>query len=154
MFKVLNYGVYFIYCGEKNNSPVKIGATSDIENRVSALQTGNPYQLYCKAFIPCSGKDQAYRLEAFFHRQFRKNRMIGEWFRLYHFDMKKLLDRFNGKESHPIKKQGFNIVKQSNKENRKLEKENNKLKIQIIDLEDQVEELTQINLMNGANLFQ
>lgn len=152
--KTLNYGVYFIYCGEKNNSPVKIGVTSDIENRVSALQTGNPYQLYCKAFIPCSGKDQAYRLESFFHRQFIKNRMVGEWFRLYHFDMKKMVVRFNGKESHPIKKQGFNIVKQSNKENRKLERENNKLKIQVIDLEDQVEELTQINLMNGANLFQ
>ena len=41
-----------------------------------------------------------------------------------------------------------------NKKNRKLERENSALKIQIIDLEDQVEELTQLNLMNGANLFQ
>ena len=152
--KELHYGVYFIYCGDRNNSPVKIGVTSDIENRISALQTGNPYQLICKALIPCADKDQAYRLESFFHRQFRKNRLIGEWFKLYHFDMKKLLKRFNGRQSTPIPKQGFNIVKQANKENKKLERENNELKIQIIDLEEQVEELTQINLASGANLFQ
>jgi hypothetical protein len=151
--KDLNYGVYFIYCGQRNNSPVKIGVTSDIESRISALQTGNPYQLFCKAFIPCDNKDQAYRLEGFFHRQFRKNRMIGEWFKLHHFDMKGMLNRFNGMQSSPIEKQGFNIVKQASKQNRKLERENNELKIQVIDLEEQVEELTQINLMNGANLF-
>ena len=152
--KDLNYGVYFIYCGVKNNSPVKIGVTSDIENRISALQTGNPYQLFCKAFIPCSNKDHAYRLESFFHRQFRKNRMIGEWFKLYHFDMKKLLNRFNGMQSAPIEKQGFNIVKQANKRNRKLERENSELKIQVIDLEEQVEELMQVSILNGANSFQ
>lgn len=112
--KDLNYGVYFIYCDERNNSPVKIGVTSDIENRISALQTGNPYQLFCKAFIPCVNKDQAYRLESFFHRQFKKNRMIGEWFRLHHFDMKKSLKRFDGAQLVPIKNQGFNIVKQAN----------------------------------------
>ncbi|MCP4325189.1 MAG: GIY-YIG nuclease family protein [Alteromonadales bacterium] len=152
--KELQYGVYFIYCGDRNNSPVKIGVTSDIESRVSSLQTGNPYQLDCKAFIPCSNKEQAYRLESFFHRQFRKSRMIGEWFKLYRFDLKKLLDRFSSIETIPLKKQGFNIVKQANKRNRRLERENSELKIQIIDLEEQVEELTQINMVNGANLFQ
>ena len=152
--KQLQYGVYFIYCGDHKNSPVKIGVTSDIENRVSALQTGNPYQLECKAFIPCADKEQAYRLEVFFHRQFRKSRMIGEWFKLYRFDLKKLMARFSDIERVPIKKQGFNIVKQANKRSRKLERENNELKIQVLDLEEQVEELTQINLTNGANLFQ
>ena len=152
--KELKYGVYFIYCGDRKNAPVKIGVTSDIENRVSALQTGNPYQLICKAFIPCHDKTQAYHLENFMHKQFRKSRMVGEWFRLHNFDMKKLLHRFNGRQSSPLKKQGMNIVKQTNKQNRKLERANNELKIQIIDLEEQVEELTQINLSNGANLFQ
>jgi hypothetical protein len=152
--KELQYGVYFIYCGDYKHSPVKIGVTSDLENRVSALQTGNPYQLECKAFIPCENKDQAYRLESFFHRQFRKSRMIGEWFKLYRFDLKKLLERFSSIETIPLKKQGFNIVKQVNKRSRKVERENSELKIQIIDLEEQIEELTQLNLMNGANLFQ
>lgn len=150
----LVYGVYFIYCGDKESSPVKVGVTSDIERRVSSLQTGNPYQLICKAFIPCDSKEQSYRLESFFHRQFRKNRMVGEWFRLHHVDMKMLLKRFNGRESMPIKNQGLNIVKQVKKKNRKIERENIELKLQIIDLEEQVEELTQINLTSGANLFQ
>jgi len=152
--KELQYGVYFIYCGNLKNAPVKIGVTRDIESRVSALQTGNPYQLICKAFIPCNDKTQAYHLESFFHKQFSKCRMIGEWFRLHHFDMKRLLHRFNGRQANPIKKQGMNIVKQTNKRSRKVERENNELKIQVIDLEEQVEELTQLNLMNGANLFQ
>ena len=152
--KELNYGVYFIYCSDRNNSPVKIGVTSDIENRISALQTGNPYKLFCKAFIPCNNKDQAYRLESFFHHQFRKNRMVGEWFRLHYFDMKKSLERFDGAQLVPIKKQGFNIVKQANKQNRQVERENAELKILVIDLEEQVEELTQLNLISGANLFQ
>ncbi len=152
--KELNYGVYFIYCGDHKNAPVKIGVTSDIENRVSALQTGNPYQLECKAFIPCANKDQAYRLESFFHRQFRKSRMIGEWFKLYRFNLKVLMDKFSSIETTPLKKQGVNIVKQANKRSRELERENHELKVQIIDLEDQVEELTQLNLASGANLFQ
>jgi len=133
--KELNYGVYFIYCGDQNHSPVKIGVTSDLENRISALQTGNPYQLICKALIPCSDKKQAYHLESFFHKQFRKNRMNGEWFKLQYFDMKKLLHRFNGRQEKPITKQGFNIVKNTNKENKKL-------KAKIIDLELQIKELT------------
>ena len=134
--KDLNYGVYFIYSGEKQTSPVKIGVTTDLERRIAELQTGNPYQLNCKALIPCSDKTQAYNLESFFHKQFKKNRMMGEWFKLYHFDMKKLLNRFNGRESEPIAKQSFNIVKITNDLNRKLEKENGELKLQVSRLED------------------
>ena len=65
-----------------------------------------------------------------------------------------MLDQFSELDSIPLKKQGFNIVKQANKRSRKLERENSLLKIQVIDLEEQVEELTQVNLANGASLFQ
>ncbi len=104
-----SYGVYFIYCGEKQTSPVKIGVTTDIERRIVELQTGNPYKLICKALIPCDDKTQAYHLESFFHKQFKKNRMMGEWFKIYSFNMKELLNRFNGRQSKPIEKQSFKV---------------------------------------------
>lgn len=148
------YGVYFIYCGEKQTSLVKIGVTCDIEERVSALQTSNPFQLFCKAYIPCHDKEQAYKLESFLHNRFKKSRMIGEWFRLYHLNLKGILEGFSKRQATPLKKQGFNLVKKATKHSRKLQKENNELKNKVIDLEDQVEELTQTILVTGANLFQ
>ena len=105
--KDLTYGVYFIYCGDKQTSPVKIGVTSDLESRIASLQTGNPYKLTCKALIPCDDKTQAYHLESFFHKQFKKNRMMGEWFKLYNFNMKKLLHRFNGRQTKKIEQKSF-----------------------------------------------
>lgn len=33
----LQYGVYFIYCGDYKYSPVKIGVTSDLEEQVEEL---------------------------------------------------------------------------------------------------------------------
>lgn len=152
--KEQNYGVYFIYCGEQKNSPVKIGVTSDLDSRMSALQTGNPYQLFCKAFIPCFDKDQAYKLEGFLHHRLKKSRMIGEWFRLYHLDLKKMLDSFSDMQAIPLKKQGLNIVKQTINENSRLKKSNKELRVKIVDLEEQVEELVQNDLIAGANMYQ
>ena len=152
--KKQNYGVYFIYCSVDKNSPVKIGMTSDIESRLSALQTGNPYQLFCKAFIPCHDKDQACKLEAFLHNRLKKSRMIGEWFRLDHLNLYKLLNSFSEKQAIPLKKQGCNLVKSTEKRVRKLERQNAELRIKIIDLQDQVEELTQTMIVTGANLYQ
>lgn len=152
--KERNYGVYFIHCGKKGNTPVKIGVTCDIEERVSSLQTGNPYQLFCKALIPCHDKKQAYELESFLHNRFKKERMIVEWFRLYNFDLKEILNCFSEKQSFPLEHQKLNTIRKTNKESKKLKRENAELKIKILDLEDQIDEFAQITLATDANLYQ
>ena len=138
--KLMSYGVYFIYCGDQQNSPVKIGVTSNIESRISNLQTGNPYVLVCKALIPCEDKGQAYRLESYLHDRFKKKRMNGEWFKLYDFNMKSILNGFSDKELKPLKKQGFNIVKKSRDEAKRLAKENKDLRLKVLKLQRDMEE--------------
>ena len=149
----MSYGVYFIYCGDQQNSPVKIGVTSDIDNRIANLQTGNPYILKCKALIPCKDKAQAYNLESYLHYRFRKKRMVGEWFRLYNFNLKAILDDFSDKKSSPLVKQGFNVIKKSNNEARRLKKENTELKSNVKNLENQMEQMYQDALALEANRF-
>jgi len=149
----LQYGVYFIYCSDQENSPVKIGVTSDIDNRISNLQTGNPYVLKCKALIPCKDKAQAYNLESYLHHRFKKKRMVGEWFRLYEVNLKAILDDFSNSRSVPLIKQGFNIVKKASKEIKLLKKKNKELTLRVESLEDQMEEMYQSQLAKEASSF-
>lgn len=149
----MSYGVYFIYCGDQQNSPVKIGVTSDIDNRISNLQTGNPYVLKCKALIPCKDKAQAYNLESYLHHRFKKKRMVGEWFKLYDFNLKAILDDFSNSRSIPLMKQGFNVVKKASREIRQLKKQNKELTSKVESLEMQIEEAYQEQLASEANRY-
>lgn len=149
----MTYGVYFIYCGDQQNSPVKIGVTSDIDNRIANLQTGNPYVLKCKALIPCKDKAQAYSLESYLHSRFKKKRMVGEWFKLYDFNLKKILDDFSERKCSPLTKQGFNLVKKSSNEIKQLKKKNKDLEFRVESLELQMEEMYQDQLALNANRF-
>jgi hypothetical protein len=67
--------VYFIQA--VNGGPVKIGWTSDekFQNRLSGLQTGNPYRLQV---IGTMEGDQ--QVERSLHKQFQHLRLCGEWF--------------------------------------------------------------------------
>lgn len=69
-------GVYFIQAGR--NGLVKIGWCKDIypEKRMSVLQIGCPETLEIVYSIhPCSRT-----FEGFLHKEFRKDRVRGEWF--------------------------------------------------------------------------
>lgn len=68
--------VYFIRAG--NDGAIKIGFTKgDVSNRLRSLQRDYPDRLTCIRQIP------GLRLtEAWLHRRFRKNRIVGEWFTL------------------------------------------------------------------------
>lgn len=71
--------VYFIQCG-KQGGPIKIGKASDVEKRISELQTGSPFTLSLLAKIPCAGDKDAFRMEKWFHDRFHRKHIRGEWF--------------------------------------------------------------------------
>jgi Meiotically up-regulated gene 113 len=65
----------YIIGGPGADSPVKIGITARVEDRLRDLQTGHPYPL--KILAKCPGdQDQ----EAALHQRFKNLRITGEWF--------------------------------------------------------------------------
>jgi hypothetical protein len=66
--------VYFLRQG--TTGPIKIGFTVDLQGRIAALQTSNPYPVILMGSVP---GDQAVEREA--HVQFAHLRLHGEWFR-------------------------------------------------------------------------
>jgi hypothetical protein len=68
--------VYFI-SSEAEDAPIKIGyTTSEIDNRIKALQTGHPHKLTVLAEM-----DGSYRLEHALQRIFAGQKIYGEWFK-------------------------------------------------------------------------
>lgn len=63
--------VYFIGGGPF----IKIGWSASMEDRIAALQTGNPYKL--EILGTCVGSMET---EREFHEQFKEHRAEGEWF--------------------------------------------------------------------------
>jgi hypothetical protein len=77
--------LYLIQCNEF----VKIGISYDVEERLSALQTGNPYPL---AILDSFEFADAGYIEGILHRKFADARVQGEWFRLTNARLKELTE--------------------------------------------------------------
>jgi hypothetical protein len=58
---------------------VKIGRTKNVEDRLSKLQTGNPFNINPIGFIPTA---EPMKIEKAFHHIFNSFRRNGEWFKL------------------------------------------------------------------------
>ena len=69
--------IYFI-SDEKGS--IKIGVASDIEKRLSSLQTGNPNPLKVKRLIRIKGVND-YEAERALHDHFKEYQLTGEWFK-------------------------------------------------------------------------
>ncbi len=73
--------IYFITTvSEKGGDHLKIGVTTDIDNRVKQIQTGCPLPIKVDCLIPASSKQHAYDLEAQLHSKFAEYMTCGEWF--------------------------------------------------------------------------
>lgn len=66
-----NGSVYFIECG----GFIKIGVTTDLEKRLKSIETSNPHDPTILLSLP--GTTQS---EKAFHRQFKKQHKVREWF--------------------------------------------------------------------------
>ena len=67
--------------------PVKIGTAQNIEQRLSALQTGNPRELHLIGILP-----EGHKQEQELHTQFASCHIRGEWFALNTSEVKELLN--------------------------------------------------------------
>lgn len=68
--------VYFITDGEF----IKIGIASDLDRRLSQLQTGNPRELRVLYIIECHDMSEARSLETYLHQRLRDCCVLNEWF--------------------------------------------------------------------------
>jgi hypothetical protein len=66
--------IYFIQCSK--TGAVKIGKANNVANRLSTLQTSNPYKLNLIAVV----EDCEIQVEKHFHNSLKKFRLNGEWF--------------------------------------------------------------------------
>lgn len=76
--------LYLIKCNEY----YKIGIATDLDSRVAALQTGNPYPL---VVIACFRYHNAGVVEKAIHQKFADIRALGEWFKLGDGDVEDFL---------------------------------------------------------------
>lgn len=70
--------VYFIKCNEFT----KIGYTNNIQERMTVLQVGNPYELEIVDLIECDTQLQAQQLEKELHTRYQASHIRGEWYKL------------------------------------------------------------------------
>ena len=63
-----------------NKMPCKIGVSSNVENRINQLQTGNSKEITLVAKIGPLGKKEAFSKEKMLHRKLRRFRLNGEWY--------------------------------------------------------------------------
>ena len=87
--------VYVISGGSRR---VKIGYTTDMANRLSALQASSPRRLRIMATTPGT-----LATEAWLHKRFGKYRLHGEWFDLSSANMRLLMRYMSGDEPIPTK---------------------------------------------------
>ncbi len=69
--------VYFVYAEVENKLRVKIGVTTDLQKRFSALRTGSPIKLELGLGIIVQNPRS---FEKSLHRRFASKRIRGEWF--------------------------------------------------------------------------
>ncbi len=69
--------LYVLQCTDGNTIKVKIGVTSNIEQRIKSLQTGNPNKI---ELLFIEERTNPTKAERYLHRCFDKKRQEGEWF--------------------------------------------------------------------------
>jgi hypothetical protein len=70
----VNGYVYFVQMGD--DGPIKIGFATDVQARITTLQTSSPHELVLRKVVPGTVAK-----EREFHQRFAQTRLKGEWFK-------------------------------------------------------------------------
>lgn len=87
------YGQIVVYFVTFDNKSVKIGTTTNLQDRFKKLQNGAPQELHLMASTPGGRK-----AEAEYHLRFRDAHIRGEWFRLTTC-LRNEIERLRGQEN-------------------------------------------------------
>lgn len=86
-----NHRVGYVYLVREPLGRVKIGKAVDVQQRLSVLNTGSPYELEIVAVIPSSNMR---KLENELHRKFAAKRVRREWFELSDEDISEVIQQY------------------------------------------------------------
>lgn len=81
-----NYIPYYVYViaqvssTGKPTSPVKIGISKDVKQRLTTLQTSVPFRIEDFFYFTFWNRYLAQEIEKHFHNSMKANRLYGEWF--------------------------------------------------------------------------
>lgn len=138
--------VYFINAGSITKPPVKIGVTTDVDARITSLQTGNPHKLTCKALIECESRAEAYKLESYLHYKLRRFNLIGEWFKSEYFNLKDVLSEYfkfksptRSNDNYKGRELALSTFKSMHQELKELRNKNEELEAENDHLRDELE---------------
>lgn len=90
--------VYIVKAGTKSTSPIKIGVTDNVQNRIKQLQTGNPAEIFLVMHFECNSREHAFNLEKTIHEILKGQRLFGEWFSVSKTKLMKMLNNMGDKE--------------------------------------------------------
>lgn len=87
----------------KTNNTVKIGVTTKLNNRVSSINTCNPYSKDSEIILVLEGDREK---EKEFHKKFKQYRINGEWF-LLSDEIINFISNNKHNDINPIKKKNY-----------------------------------------------
>lgn len=73
---------HYIYVIGREEGPVKVGITSSLAARLSAIQTGCHFKIELLHYRECADRAQALEHEQIFHDVYAAQRLAGEWFEI------------------------------------------------------------------------
>jgi len=129
----LKYYIYFITTvSEKGGDHLKIGVTTDINERVKQIQTGCPLPIKTDCLILMNSKKHAFDLESQLHDRFQEYMTCGEWFVKGKVYGNKSIQEVikNAKKANDVDFRKSRLVRSKDKQNEmsdKLKKANGKI---------------------------
>ena len=89
--------VYIIKAGLGAKSPIKVGVTDNVPNRIKQLQTGNPFELLLVMHFECNDRRHAFHVEKTIHEILAGQRLCGEWFCVTRSRLTKVINNLGSK---------------------------------------------------------
>jgi len=128
--------VYIVKAGTKSTSPIKIGVTDNVQNRIKQLQTGNPSEIVLVMHFECNSREHAFNLEKTIHEILKGQRLFGEWFSVSKTKLMKMLNSMGDKEALDSVVKSMDIFDKHGTSQKKTTKLTNTIKSRNVEIKE------------------